>query len=142
MPGATRLPQRGRPVRRSSHQPPPAWKGRRDYLCFREWAVRRTQVGDGPAVDGGQCRLELLDQDRRGRPPVVDPDLFGPQSTRLVQAVVDPPDGADIEHVTGPLAIADGQNRLSAQLPRKAELPGRLSAPVTVDQQVVFSGKG
>src|SRR2546426_4693503 len=43
--------------------------------------------------------------------------------------------------MTGPLPVADGDDRLPAGAPREAQLPGRLSPAVTLDQQIMLTGE-
>src|SRR5207253_322858 len=77
----------------------------------------------------------------RHDPPIVDPDLLRSQAPGMRFAVIDPPGDADVEHMTGPLSITDRDDRLSAHASGKAELPCRLAASVTLDEQVMLSGE-
>ena len=101
----------------------------------------RAQVVKRPAIDRGEGRIELLGKHGRRSSPVVDRDLFRSQAPRLRRRVVQPPDGTDVEHVAGPLPVADGNHRLTAVPPGEAQFPGRLAATVSLDQQAMLLGK-
>src|SRR5438094_3342618 len=74
-------------------------------------------------------------------PPVVDPDLLRSQAARPALTVIDPPGDAHIEHMAGLLSVADGDDSLSARAPGEAELPGRLSPAVALDEEIMLSGE-
>src|ERR1700682_5589153 len=101
----------------------------------------RTQIGQGPAVDGCQPRPEQLNQGLRRCTPVVDPDLFRPQPARPCRAVIEPPGGTDVEDMSRALPVANGEERLATEPAGKAKLPAGLPPAAAVDSQVLVGGQ-
>src|SRR5919201_2032991 len=100
-----------------------------------------SEILEGPAIDGGQGRVQLIPQERRSRTPVVRGDFFGPQPAGLVFAIVKTTGDAQVENVTGALPVADRQRGFATNLPGKTQLPGRLTPTVAFDQQAMLAGE-
>src|SRR5207248_6172941 len=82
----------------------------------------RAEVVLSPAVDQAQAGIQLLAQDQVVGAAVPGGDLLGAEPAAARIEVVDPPDSAEVEDVSGPLPQAQDQGRLTAQLPREAQL--------------------
>src|SRR2546421_3377212 len=101
-------------------------QGRPVGFCGPCWkrSAGRSEIVDGPSVNRGKRLVELGAQRGCAGSAVVDRDFLGAQAPGALLAVVDPPGGADVEHVTGSFAIADRDHGLTPQLAAKTKVPG------------------
>ncbi len=105
-------------------------------------AARRSQVGIGPAPDPGEGIFQQALQPRVPVAPVVRAHFFRADAPRPGGEIVQPPDGTDIQDVSGGLSVAEHDGRLAALATREAELPGGLPLWVAINADVVPSDEG
>src|SRR5207245_4588232 len=102
-------------------------------------AARRSQVGILPACDPGKRILQQALQRRVPVASVVRADLFRVDTSRPGIEIVQPPDGADVQDVSGRLPEGARDGRLASLAAREAELPGGFPLWVAINADIVPS---
>jgi hypothetical protein len=103
--------------------------------------ARWAQVGIPPACDPRKRILQQALQRTVPVAPVVRADLFRVDASRPSIEIVQPPDGADIQNVSGGLPVAEHDGRLASLAAREAELPGGFPLWVAINADIVPSGE-